>query len=208
MRQLNLTTRGARAAILIAGLLMPSPLLAQSGPSAAPVVAPQPPAPLTPVMENPKARATLSLLLSAHHELPARERFDALGARVDHALASVARDTTTFPLQRYRALEALGTHYPGTLAAQVYAEALRQGDDEGLVHRLLLWAPQLLGARALPMVTPYLSHDDVQLRLSAATGLEALREHAPARQAANARLDVEADAQVRAQLNRVARELR
>lgn len=122
-------------------------------------VAPTP----TPVA-NPAADR-VGKLLSAHHELPSKARFEAIeGAR--QTLAEMATNRAA-PLGQKRALEALA-YWPTATTLGVYTAVLNDPQTRvGTRHLTLMLVGRHFATDALDVLAPYLGADDVQLRLTA-----------------------------------------
>ncbi len=115
------------------------------------------------------AKTRVLALLSAIHELPARSDFDAAAPNARDIVLAVARDATVTGPHRTRALEAL-RYWPDDAAFAAYRLAL---ETKAARHKTLRMLGATFGARALPVLTPYLRHADPQLRV---TALEAVAD--------------------------------
>ncbi len=109
------------------------------------------------------------LLLSGYHELPERALFDQVAdaPEIVEALAHGPHSPV-----RDRALAALGRYWPSGDVYLLYARVL--ADDAtptGTRHRVMVYFADAFGERAIPAIRPYLSSDDVQLRISAVGAL-------------------------------------
>lgn len=107
------------------------------------------------------------LLLSSHHQLPERETFEEQLEDPRATLISIARDTDQLSLYRRQALDALG-YWADQEVAKLYVDLLDDDQTPGNVeHRLMLLLADHFEDEALTHLEPYLSDDDLQLRLTA-----------------------------------------
>lgn len=117
--------------------------------------------------------AHVRLLLSGYHGLPDRE---ALAASPNAFAIVSALSHSDNVLVRDRALEALGRFWPSGDVFLAYANVVAdETTPDGMRHRIMLVAAEVFGDRAVPMIRPYLSVDDVQLRLTAVEALGRIR---------------------------------
>lgn len=114
---------------------------------------------------------TILLLLSAHHELPPKRLFTKASPDARAILLELAQRDEFFKLHRYRALEALGSYWADGEVFTLYAGILAGDEDVLLKHRILMFSARAFGDRSVPMIQPYVRHDDYQLRR---TAIEAL----------------------------------
>lgn len=123
------------------------------------------PTPPVTVPQQTDAQKSIGILLSVHHELPAKAQFESIE---DHRaiLARMATDRTS-PREQKRALEALA-YWPDAATLQVYTSVLNDPQTRvGTRHQTLLLVGDNYDDRALEVLERYLSADDVQLRLTA-----------------------------------------
>ncbi|MFW5967959.1 MAG: HEAT repeat domain-containing protein [Persicimonas sp.] len=107
------------------------------------------------------------LLLSTHHELPAKKVFEEQLEEPRETLTAIAVDEDQLSLYRKQALAALG-YWPDVKVYELYTEML--GDDqtpENMRHRLILLLADHFPEQALGELEPYLSDEDLQFRLTA-----------------------------------------
>lgn len=140
--------------------------------SAAPLAAQeQTQGPKTPVVKVPytteEAKAVV-LLLSSHHEQPAKATYEAASVQVRQILLDVASDAQAFTLHRARALDALGRHWKDARGLALSATLLARKDTpEGMRHRLIMSSAIHYGKDARAMIAPYLEDKDPYLRETA-----------------------------------------
>lgn len=115
----------------------------------------------------------VQLLLSGYHELPTREALAAVPGAHDIVLALAHTDGM---MTRDRALAALGHYWPSGDVFLLYAKTVASPTTpDGTRHRIMVLAADAFGERAVPMLTPYLSNADVQLRITAVEALGRIR---------------------------------
>ena len=153
------------------------------------------------------ATRRVRLLLSAHHELPPRALFVKATPRARDVLLEIARDDQIFRLHRYRALEALGSYWADDEVLDLYARLLRGSETELLEHRVMMFAASSFGRHSVPLLVPYLSSPQMQLRLTAVEAL-ALVDEEPSRDALRARLEAEPSELVRERIEHALLEIR
>ena len=156
--------RTLKPIVLALALLMAAPALAQqagdspSGDSQSSGQAPQ------------LDQATLErarLLLSGYHGMPAKAALEASLPNARQVMWRLAHDADGFSMHRQRALAALG-YWADDAVFGLYRDLLADADTDPLMRmRLVVLLAKHFGQRALPLVAPYLDHDDVQMRLSA-----------------------------------------
>ena len=112
------------------------------------------------------------LLLSGYHGLPSKETFE---QALDHPKAivySLAADKDGFSLHRKRALSALG-YWADAGVLRLYVQLLQDDQTaDAIRHRLVMLVAEHFPKEALGHLKPYLSHSDLQYRL---TAIEAIR---------------------------------
>ena len=109
------------------------------------------------------------LLLSAHHQLPAKAHFEKVSPNVQALLFDVASDKDTFEYHRLRALEALGMYWKDQKAFALYGTLLASSKTaEGTKHRLMMMSTKYYGAKGLVHIKGFIDHKDLQLRWTAA----------------------------------------
>lgn len=145
--------------------------------------------------DTPKSRVLA--LLSAIHALPAQSDFAAAAPDARRIVLAVARDASVTGPHRARALEAL-RYWPDDAAFAAHKIAL---EDPAMRHKVLRMLGATFGERALPLLAPYLRHDDAQIR---ATALEAVADvkGTAARTLLRGALDTEPAAWVKRRLER------
>ena len=121
---------------------------------------------------EPKVAKEARLLLSGYHGLPSKQLLEQKLPNTRQVLMAYAQDDRAFPLYRKRALRALG-YYADAEVKSLYESMLADDTTEEMVrHALIGLLAEHFGADSVPTIAPYLSSDDVQLRL---TAVEALR---------------------------------
>lgn len=109
------------------------------------------------------------LLLSAHHQLPAKAHFEKVSPNVQTLLFDVASSKDTFAYHRLRALEALGMYWKDQKAFALYGTLLADSKTaEGTKHRLMMMSTKYYGAQGLVHIKGFINHKDLQLRWTAA----------------------------------------
>jgi hypothetical protein len=153
--------------LLLVATLLSGAALAQTSPSTPAIPGGVGPAVVTPV-EVPTvtdAREQVLVLLSAHHGIPERARFDALVDDPSAVLFALIAEPDLNPIFWDRAVAALAM-WPSDAVRTLYTELLAQPPREMVRHRVIGHAVVAFGDDALPLVTPYLRAADVQLRLT------------------------------------------
>ena len=169
---MNRTTRIAR--LLLPGacvLALAAPVAAQLGAPTGPEVS-EPEVPEVPV-EASEDRETLTLLLSGYHGLPEAAVFEARFDDPRALLLALLQDPSVGPIHYDRALAALA-YWPNPEVRAVYDRHLVDATRPMMVHHIIVNYVRGFGDEALDAVLPYLSSEDVQVRL---TVVEALRVH-------------------------------
>ena len=127
--------------------------------------------PVAPDPADEAAMESLRLLLQAHHALPPREAFEALGVDVEAMLWRVAGHEDEFLLTRQRALIALAW-YPSDRLRQYYEHLLANpATHEVTQHQVLGLLLGTFGDRGLTTAERWLEHPDMQRRLTAVHAL-------------------------------------
>ncbi len=112
------------------------------------------------------------LLLSGYHGIPAKEVFEQTLDRPKMAVLSFAMDDDGVLMHRKRALAALG-YWKDAGVRRIYTQLLQDAKThESLRHQVMLLIADHFPNEALGHLKPYLSHDDLQYRL---TAIEAIR---------------------------------
>ena len=153
--------------LLLFATLLSGAAVAQTAPSSPSVGGGVGPAVVTPV-EVPvveTAREQVLVLLSAHHGLPERERFEALVDDPAAVLFSLVSETDLNPIFWDRAVAALAM-WPSDAVRSLYVALLAEPPREMVRHRVIGHAVVAFGDSAVPLVSPYLQDADVQLRLT------------------------------------------
>ncbi len=115
-------------------------------------------------------RATM--LLSGFHGIPPKETFEQKLDNPEQILLGIALSEDTSAVYRKQALAALA-YWPGDTVFSLYGRLLKDAQTEDTIrHRVMLLMAEHFADRALEKLRPYLSDDDLQLRLSA---IEAIR---------------------------------
>lgn len=115
------------------------------------------------------------LLLSAHHQLPAKAHFEKVSPNVQMLLLDVASSNNIFEYHRLRALEALGMYWKDQKAFALYGTLLADSKTkEGTKHRLMMMSTKYYGAQGLVHIKGFIDHKDLQLRWTAAVAAMAL----------------------------------
>jgi HEAT repeat protein len=122
---------------------------------------------------EPAVAKDARLLLSGYHGLPSKQLLESKLPNTRGVLMAYAQDDRAFPLYRKRALRALG-YYADAEIRSLYEALLADDDtDEMVRHTLIGLLAEHFGAASVSTIAPYLSADDVQMRL---TVVEALRK--------------------------------
>jgi hypothetical protein len=112
------------------------------------------------------------LLLMGYHGLPPKEAFEENLDQPKVVLTSIVLDDDGFLLRRKRALAALG-YWADAGVLRLYTRLLQDPQaPEALHHAAILSIADHFPDEALGHLEPYLTHDDLQYRLSA---IEAIR---------------------------------
>ncbi|MFT4704447.1 MAG: hypothetical protein ACI81R_002152 [Bradymonadia bacterium] len=143
-------------------------------------------------------RESLILLLSGYHGLPEASVFEARFSDPRAQLLALLGDPALGPIHYDRALAGLA-YWPNDEVRAVYETVLQSTEREMVVHRVIGHLVQGFGDVAIERVTPYLSADDVQLRLTAVQALSTLATPL-AFEALDARLTVEPSDLVRTRI--------
>lgn len=107
------------------------------------------------------------LLLSGYHGIPPKSVFDDNLAQPQKVLLSFARNEKILPLQRQRALEALG-YFADAQVEALYRDLLQDKQTAEMTrHRVMGLLATNFPQTALPALEPFLEHSDLQYRLSA-----------------------------------------
>lgn len=170
------------ALLLVAVPLVFRPVLAQDTAQGSPVPIPFDPTHATPgtgaQTQAPSQGASAETLrrayrlLSGYHGIPPQKVLSAQFSDPRAVLLLLASDAQTPPLQRQRALEALG-YFADAQVEATYVKLLKDEQAPEMArHRVMTLLAQHFPASALLHVQPFLEHEDLQFRLSA---IEALR---------------------------------
>ncbi len=117
---------------------------------------------------TPEAVDKVKLLLSGYDYFPTREDLERATPRAYEVLFQIASDEAALPSARTRALDALGLFDAKAEVAVFLETSLAEARFEGIYLRHAVTSSmKAFGPSALPWVTPYLNHQDLQLRLSA-----------------------------------------
>ncbi len=131
----------------------------------------------------------VQFLLTSIHEVPSRTALNEVASDPKAILMELVETRQGFI--RDRALLALG-HYADGQVWSLYASLLNDSaSPEAMRHKLMMRTAEVFGESALDMVVPYLSHGDVQMRLTAVAALQSMNSVA-ARSELAERLDAEA----------------
>lgn len=115
---------------------------------------------------------TAALLLSGYHQNPPKSVFKSQLANPKKVLLRFARNKKILPLQRQRALEALG-YFADAQVEALYQDLLKNKQTAELVrHRVMTLLAINFPQTALPTLEPFLAHPDLQFRL---TAIDAIR---------------------------------
>jgi len=110
----------------------------------------------------------VKLLLSGYEYFPTRADLTRATPRAYEALEAIAEDGAALPSMRTRALDALGLYDEKAEVALILERILAEEKLEDVYLRHAVTSSmKAFGQQALPWVAPFLSHTDVQLRLSA-----------------------------------------
>jgi hypothetical protein len=150
------------------------------------------------------SRAKLEVMLSGFETIPSRESLLRFDPRVEQLLAEIVLQPTARPLARNRAITVL-QYFPSKSTSAVLQKVIKNAAAATHGRALLELRLALLsyavvaGSRAVAVVTPFLTHANVDLRISAAKALTL--SHAPeARQLLMGRLKAESSPLVRLEL--------
>lgn len=128
------------------------------------------PAP-APVAQAPIPQAEIdkvNLLLSGYDYFPTRADLEAASGRAVEILVAISQDEAALPSARNRALDALGLFEGHPQVAAYFEQTLALGQLEPVHMRHVIGScMKAFGQQALPWVTPFLDHQDLQTRLSA-----------------------------------------
>lgn len=163
-------------------------LLAASGNAVAQDFDPTP----TPVVQE---QAQVRFLLTNVHEVPSMQQLQDAARDPRPVLLKIARDKSAGFL-RDRALMALGHFADGEVWALYASIVNATSARESTRHKVLLRSTEVFGDSALDLVVPFLSHGDLQYRLTAVAAIKLLDSDA-AREAIEARIDGESSEIVR-----------
>lgn len=112
------------------------------------------------------------LLLSGYHGLPPKEIFEEALDNPKAVVYSLATDKDGFSLYRKRALSALG-YWADAGVLRLYVQVLQDDQTDDMIrHRLIMLVAEHFPKKALAHLKPFLSHNDLQYRL---TAIEAIR---------------------------------
>lgn len=121
---------------------------------------------------NEKEFERAKLLLSGYHGVPSKKTFEETLDQPKLVVTAIALDDSSFGMHRKHALTALG-YWADAGVLRTYTGLLQDTQtDESLRHRLMLLLADHFPSEALGHLKPYLSHDDLQYRL---TAIEAIR---------------------------------
>lgn len=132
--------------------------------------------------------------LSGIEDVPSADDLRAIGDGVDAELLELAQDQSLSHTKRARAVHALGW-FP-TDSNQAWLKSTLAADDALLARKAAYALANGWGDAAVPLLQPALASTDVQLRLATVRALGNVGT-APARAALDARLQVEANAEVK-----------
>lgn len=122
---------------------------------------------------NPADVEQVRLLLSGYHGLP--DEGSLRSVKDAHEIIQVLA-TSDGLLIRDRALAALGNFWPSADVYLLYANVLADPKTpDATRHRVMILAAEVFGDRAVPVIKPYLTSNDVQLRLTAVEALGRVR---------------------------------
>jgi hypothetical protein len=110
--------------------------------------------------------------LSHYHRLPTAAELERVSPRAREIVFEIALDEDAFLFHRHRAIHAL-SHWPDHEVFDFLSGLLTDdATDEGLKHHLVMTLARGFGDRAVPLIEPFLlTHEDPQLRISAAAAL-------------------------------------
>jgi HEAT repeat protein len=150
--------------IFALGLAFASPGLAQDTVKSAAIKP-------APAQSEVEAERTLSLLLADYHGVPSRSTLEAVSPKARDILVSFARDEALFPLYRHRALSALAAWPDDEVRHLMFGMLSDKDTAEPMIHHLLGIVASAFGHQAVFAIEPFLTHADVQMRISAVAAL-------------------------------------
>lgn len=125
-------------------------------------------APPTPQAPQANTEARIRLLLSGYDSFPTADELRAVSPAAPAFLMQIAQDKTALPTLRNRAIDALG-YFDEPEVKAFLTVILTEPDTapEMGVHKAITALMKLEGEDGLGQVSPFLQHEDVQLRLTA-----------------------------------------
>ncbi len=178
--------KNIKGCLLLAGLLLlPTGALAQDtadlGAGAVTPGVSTPAVVKVPVMDHAallRAKVTqaqidkVKLLLSGYEFFPTREDLERATPMAAQVLMHIAEDEEALPSMRLRAVDALGFFQKEDKVALYFEAALQQEHREAVYLRHTVTSSlRAFGQQALPWVQPFLTHQNLQVRLSAVHAL-------------------------------------
>jgi hypothetical protein len=154
--------------------------------------------------DDPRAR--IERALSQIERVPTRAELLAISPRAERVLVEIARGGTAHALARSRAITAL-RHFPSETTAAVLAGVVRKnrGTRPGValldLEEALVSYAAVAGAASIPLVRPFLAHENVDVRAAAVDAIGSIRG-IEARRLLVERRTVETSGSVRKQIDR------
>lgn len=145
--------------------------------------------------------------LSHYHQVPTREQLEKASPQARQLLFEIAQDESAFLMHRHRALYALGAWADQEVYDYLQGLLADEDTEDGLRHHLLPIMAQSFGQEALQDLVPFLTHDDPQIRISAAGAIAHIPGEAP-KEALLKAMDAEKHPMVQTQLERYTTEIR
>lgn len=156
---------------------------------------------------EPREKEAILAWLSHYHEVPGRAQLEEVSPLARQILFEIAQDEEAFLMHRHRALYALGAWADQEVYDYLQGLLIDENTEDGLRHHLLPILANNFKEAALKDLTPFLSHDDPQIRISAAGAIAQIPGDAPRATLLKA-MENEQHTMVRAQLERYTTQIR
>jgi HEAT repeat protein len=166
-----------------------------------------PPIPAISTLDAGQVRQ-VELLLSGYHAIPTLAQLQAASPRAEDITAALVRDHATSPFIRPRAISALVTYWPNARSLTLVRQLVADPKTRDVTRHQLLLALPAFGEQVIPDLIPFLSHADLQLRLTAVEAMGKLTDHDAAVRALHTAHDAEPSKLVRGRIQRAARAVR
>ncbi len=128
----------------------------------------QPPQRIRPLLPGADVQLeTARMLLSGYHAVPAQKDLEASFSNARDLMMRIASDENEFELHRQRAVAALG-YWPDMSVYALYSKLLHAADtSDGLKHQIIGHLARVFGDVGVADAASFLTHEDVQFRLTA-----------------------------------------